>query len=63
MAICKLQRRRKEVREILKKIIKKYSGKILSKKELVHCTYCKNLICRGDKYCQYCGKPTEIKSF
>lgn len=47
---------------MLKKILKKYNEKILSKEGLVHCTYCEKLICREDKYCQYCGKPTETKS-
>lgn len=35
---------------------------MFNKNELRHCAYCENLILKTDKYCQYCGKPTKIKS-
>lgn len=44
---------------ILRKIIKKHNERIFLKKGLVHCAYCKKMIFKEDKYCQYCGKPTE----
>lgn len=49
------------VREILKKAIKKHNEKILLRNGLVHCAYCKKMILKQDKYCQYCGKPMETK--
>lgn len=50
------------MREILKKLLKKHNERMLLKSGLIHCAYCKKLISKGDKYCQYCGKPTETWS-
>ncbi|MEY8524407.1 hypothetical protein AALA90_15475 [Lachnospiraceae bacterium 38-10] len=32
-------------------------------KHFICCPFCKNIICKDDKYCQYCGKPMGIEPF
>lgn len=44
-------------------ILKKHNEKILLKRGHVRCAYCKKIIYKSDKYCQYCGKVREIKPF
>lgn len=47
---------------MLREIIKKHNEKILVKRGFVQCAFCKKLIFKNDKYCQYCGKPTGKES-
>ena len=48
---------------LIGKISKKYNEKILLKNGFVHCAQCRKIISKSDKYCQYCGKATGIKTF
>lgn len=60
-----LHRKESRVREmkVLNALIKKHNEKKLLKNGLTRCARCKKLILKTDKYCQYCGKSTEIKPF
>lgn len=44
---------------LLKKILQKHNEKVLLKKDFIRCANCKKIIYKEDKYCQYCGAPTE----
>lgn len=54
---------RKELQAINKslepKTIKYSITKGKADSERQACAYCKKIILKKDKYCQYCGKPTE----
>ena len=47
---------------LLQWLINKHNAKILSRRGLVHCAYCKHLILIADNYCEKCGRanPTMI---
>lgn len=47
---------------MIKRFIWLYN-EIMIKKEHIQCSKCKKKILKTDKYCQFCGKAMETKSF
>ena len=50
------KRKRGEEMRVFNALIKKHNEKKTLKNGLIHCAWCKRLILKTDKYCQYCGK-------